>query len=1027
MAKQGLTSRIVMGAMKYKNIVRLFLVLLIGMGVFGLLRMNKDEFPTFEIKQGLIAVAYPGADVEQMVEEVAKPMEDKLFSMQEVSRESTRVVCKDGMCYIYTDLNVPAAKKTETWSKIRLELNSFKAQLPAGVLAIVVMDDFSDLTSVLIALESSDKGYGEMQEYADRLSDMLQGIAELSSVKILGKQSEELAVTVDMDRLAAYGISPSALMLEYSSADMNILGGNFKNESSQNPIHMQKSVESEKELAEKIIWTSKEGKSLRLKDIAKIERRYKEPTSLVSFNGNPALVLSISMRPDNNIVAFGQKVDEVLAEFEKESPDSVTVTRITDQPRVVADSVWSFIRDLLISMLVVILVMILLFPIKSALIASSGVPVCTAIALALMFLSGITLNTVSLAALIVVLGMIVDDSIITMDGYMDKLGMGMSRVDAACASAQELFTPMFMATFAISAMFFPMLGIISGYLGDFIQTFPWVITFALMASLAYAILVVPSMETRFIHSAHSEKEGFTSRFQNQLFSSLNKAYEKMQANCFKHPKLTILAGVLAVALGLLMFSKTNIQLMPMANRPLFAVEIYLSPDSPLHQTKTVADSLSKLLLQDERITSVSEFIGSGTPRFHATYNPILPGTNVAQLIVNTKSNKATKACLKELEDCYEHYFPNAKIHFKQMDYQGVATPVELKVIGEDYDSIRSVADSIKFYMQSLDMLKWVHSDSDNLLPAINLVMDSEQSAQLGVNRALLNVFLSGSLRGTPLASLREDGKVIPVNLYSQAFGKDADYEDISNCLVPSSIPGLMVPLRQVARVEADWKAETISRNNGEQLIYIGADMRYGKSQPLATKAIKKYLKELELPEGVRVEFGGLNSINSSMGPEIALSFIAAVFILFVFLLFHFKKISLAILTLVLSTLCLFGAFFGLWIFDLDFSMTAVLGLVSLVGIIVRNGIIMFEYAEELHYQKGYSIEEAAREAGKRRMRPIFLTSCTTALGVLPMIISGDLLWMPMGVVICFGTLLSIFLITLIMPVSYWQIFKHKNA
>ncbi len=1026
MAKKGLTSRIVLAAMNYKNIVRLFLVLLIGMGVFGLLRMNKDEFPTFEIKQGLIAVAYPGADVQQVVEEVAKPMEDKLFSMQEVSRESTRVVCKDGMCYIYTDLNVPASKKTETWSKIRLELNSFKSQLPAGVLAIVVMDDFSDLTSVLIALESSDKGYVELQEYADNLSDMLQGIPELASVKMLGCQSEEIAVSVDMDRLAAYGISPSALMLEYGSEGAQILGGSFKGGEGLHPVHMQKSVENERELAEKIIWTGHEGQSLRLKDIAQIERRYKEPSALVSFNGHNALVLSISMRPDNNIVAFGQKVDEVLAEFNSQTPESVKVSRITDQPKVVADSVWSFIRDLLISMLVVILVMILLFPIKSALIASSGVPVCTAVALALMFLSGITLNTVSLAALIVVLGMIVDDSIITMDGYMDKLGMGMNRVDAACASAQELFTPMFMATFAISAMFFPMLGIISGYLGDFIQTFPWVITFALMTSLAYAVLVVPSMETRFIHSARTDRPTLTSRFQNKLFSSLNKSYERMQAVCFKHPKLTILSGVLAVTLGLLLFSQTNIQLMPMANRPLFAVEIYLPPDASLQQTRSVADSLSKLLREDERISSVTEFIGSGTPRFHATYNPILPGPNVAQLIVNTKSNKATQSALKELEDYYEHYFPNAKIHFKQMDYQGVATPVEIKVIGEDYEQIRTVADSIKSYMAGLDMLKWVHSDTDNLLPAIKLKMDSEQASQLGVNRVLMNVFLSGSLSGTPISSLREDGKDIPVNLYSQSLGKQASYEDLENCLVPSSIPGVMVPLRQVADMEAEWNPELICRNNGQQLIYIGADMKYGMSQPLATKAIKKYLKELELPEGVRVEFGGLNSINSSVGPEIALAFLAAVFVLFVFLLFHFKKISLAILTIVLSSLCLFGAFFGLWLFDLDFSMTAVLGLISLVGIIVRNGIIMFEYAEELHYQKGFSIKEAAREAGKRRMRPIFLTSCTTALGVLPMIISGDLLWMPMGVVICFGTLLSIFLITLIMPISYWQIFKRNE-
>ena len=1026
MQKQGLTSRLVMGAMKYKNIVSLFLGLLIVMGVYGLMTMNKDEFPTFEIKQGLIAVAYPGADVNQMVEEVAKPMEKKLFSMQEIIRESTRVVCKDGMCYIYVDVNVPASKKTETWSKIRLELDSFKAQLPAGVLAIVVMDDFSDLTSVLIAIESQDKGYEELQGYTDRLADMLRGIPELASVGILGEQSEEIAVTVDADRLAAYGISPSALMMEYAGTDLQLLGAKFSTDYAGNPVHMQKNIGSEKELGEKTIYSSREGESLRLKDIATIERRYKAPSSLVSFNGNNALVLSISMRPDNNIVSFGKDVDKVLSAFEQELPESVTISRITDQPQVVGNSVWSFLRDLLISMLVVILVMILLFPIKSALIASSGVPVCTAVALALMYLCGITLNTVSLAALIVVLGMIVDDSIITMDGYMDKLGRGMPRLDAACASAQELFPPMFMATVAISAMFFPMLGIISGYLGDFIQTFPWVITFALMASLAYAILVVPSLETKFIHSAHQQKEGITARFQNKLFTFLNRSYEKMQAVCFRFPKLTILFGIGTIALGILMFSKINIQLMPMANRPLFAVEIYLPPDSNLEQTRQVADSLSTMLRKDSRITNVTEFIGSGTPRFHATYNPILPGPNVAQLVVNTTSNKATGECLKELEDKYEHWFTNAKVHFKQMDYQGVACPVELKVIGEDYDAVRSVADSLKFYMAGLDMLKWVHSDTDNLLPGIRLSMYEDEAAALGVNRALMNVSLSGSLSGTPISSIREDGKQLPVVLYSNSFEDDADYEAISNTLVPSSRPGLMVPLRQVASMLPEWNPEQLCRCGGEQVIYVGADMKYGMSQPLATKAIKKYLKSVQLPEGVRIEFGGLNNVNRSVGPEIALSFLAAVFILFVFLLFHFKKISLAILTIVLSSLCLFGAFFGLWIFDLDFSMTAVLGLISLVGIIVRNGIIMFEYAEELHYQKGFSIEDAAREAGKRRMRPIFLTSCTTALGVLPMIISGDLLWMPMGVVICFGTLLSIFLITLIMPISYWQIFKRKK-
>lgn len=1026
MQNKGLTSRLVLGAIKNRNIVDLFLFLLIGLGIVGLVTMNKDEFPTFEIKQGLIAAVYPGADVHQVEEELGKPLEQMLFSMSEISRPQTKVVNKDGMCYIYTDLTVSSSQKTETWSKIKLKIDSFKQTLPPGVLAIVVLDDFSSLTSVLISIEAPDKGYAEMNELARDLSDRLREIPELANASIIGEQSEEFAVIADMDRLSQYGISPSALMLDYQSANLQALGGTFSTDYVSSPVHIAKNVTSEKELAERIIRTSKEGQSLRLGDVAKIERRYKEPSSLISFNGRSAVILSIEMSPDNNIVAFGKDVDRVIGEFLKEAPESVSITRITDQPKVVGDSVWSFIRDLIISMLVVILVMMLLFPIKSALIASSGVPVCTAIALALMYLNGITLNTVSLAALIVVLGMIVDDSIITMDGYMDKLGRGMSRLDAAQASAQELFKPMFMATFAISAMFFPMLKLIHGYLGDFVSTFPWVITFALMSSLAYAILVVPSLETRFITSPSSESKGIINKFQNILFRGMQTAYDFVQDKCFKHAGLTILSGVAAIALGLLMFSRMNLQLMPMANRPLFAIEVYLDPDSSIEQTQAVTDSLSRMLRKDERIVSVTEFIGTGTPRFHATYSPILPGPNVAQLIVNTKSNKDTRECLKEYESFYEHYFPNALIRFKQMDYQGVSIPVEVRVFGDDYEQIRAVSDSIKSYMSTLEMIKWVHSDGDNLIPTINLELKGDEATRLGVNRALMNLSLTSALNGVPISSIREGDVTIPVNLYSQDFQKDATYDNIGNTLVATAIPGQMVPLRQVADVSPGWEPEVLTRINGKQAIVVGADMKYGYSQPTAIKAIKEYLSRTTMPEGVSVEFGGLNSINSSIGPEIVLAFFAAVFVLFMFLLFHFKKISLAVLTIVLSSLCLFGAFFGLWIFGLDFSMTAVLGLISLVGIIVRNGIIMFEYAEELRFEKGYSVKDAAQEAGKRRMRPIFLTSCTTALGVLPMIISGDLLWMPMGVVICFGTMLSVFLITLIMPVSYWQIFRKSK-
>ena len=530
------------GTIRYKKIVYLILFLMVAVGIYGLASINKDEFPTFEIKEGLVVGVYPGASASEVESQLTRPLEDLLFSFAEVDRSSYSY-SQDGICYIYVELNSPASKKDEVWSKIRHSLNQQKRLLPPGVLAVAVLDDFSSVSSALITVESTDKSYAELQEYADDLCDRLHEIPDLAKATVYGGQSEEIAVHLDMERLSAYGISPSMLMLDYQTSGMMSSSGKFETRYASSPIHVASLVDSEKEVAEKIVYSDRQGNVIRLKDIATIERRYREPSSMVDYNGHPALIISVEMRPDNNIVAFGREVDDVLAEFGATLPDSVKVSKVTDQPKVVSTSVWSFLRDLVISMLVVIFVMLLLFPVRSALIASSGVPVCTAVAIGIMFLTGMNLNTVTLAALIVVLGMIVDDSIITMDGYMDKLGRGMDRVDAACASAKELFPPMLLATSAIGLMFFPIIGIITGYLGDFVKSFPWIIAFSLGTSLVYAVTVVPSLEVKYIRTARATGDSRFVRIQNRFFDLLQTGYDRMQAVCFRHPYATIMTGV----------------------------------------------------------------------------------------------------------------------------------------------------------------------------------------------------------------------------------------------------------------------------------------------------------------------------------------------------------------------------------------------------------------------------------------------------------------------------------------------------
>ena len=1006
--------------------------IVVAFGIYALVNMKKDEFPAFSYPQGIVAGVYPGATSEEVEAQLTKPLEELLFTLPEVDRKNTYSITKEGICYIYVMLDLTMNDYSKAWTKIRQKINEAKTMsFPAGVLALAVIDDFGNTSSLLIAMESLDKTYREMREYTDDLTHRLRNIPETGNVRVLGEQTEEIAVTIDKEKLSFYGISPNTLMLEYASQGLLTTSGTMKTDAFDLPLHIENPIVSEKEIEDQIIFSDPSGNTVRLRDVATVERRLAPPSKVVNFNGHDALIISVEMRKGFNIVAYGRKVEKVLSEFKDTLPDSVMMYRITDQPKVVRKSVNAFLRDLLISMIVVIAVMLMLFPFRTALIASSGLPVCTAVSIGLMYLFGIELNTVTLAALIVVLGMIVDDSIINIDGYIDKLSQGYKPFDAAVSSAKELFMPMFIATAAIATMFFPMTGIITGPLGDFVQLFPWTVAFSLMASLAYAMLVIPALEIMFIkpETDKPRHNGFL-KAQMRFFGFLQNMYDKMQGHCFKHPLFTIGMGLGSIVLGILMFLALNVQMMPNAERDCFAVEIRLPEGSSLEATTRISDSLQQMILTDSRVTSVTAFIGETAPRFHVTYAPSIPANNLSQLIVNTTSQQATVALLKEMDDKYSYYFKEAYVRFRQLDYQAVTTPVDIHVYGDDYTQMAPVAQKIKDYMLTLDQeLRWVHSDYDEFTPGVKVTMKPEECARLGITKSLLSLDLAASLNGRPLTNIWEGNRSIPVKLYSKNNYDPNDYESVKNQLVPTLTPGTNIPLRQIADISPDWHPAQLTHQNGKNHITLAADMKFWKSQTASMKKIQRFIdKEIrpDLPESVSIHYSGLTSLNTMVIPQILESLIAAILVLLAFLVIYFKKFSLAFLTLGSSTLCMFGAFFGEWLFGLDFGITSVLGVVSLIGIIVRNGIVMYEYAETLRTEEGLSAKEAAMNAGSRRMRPIFLTSATTALGVLPMIITQNPLWMPMGVVICFGVVLSMVIILAVMPVMYWQIFRSNK-
>ncbi|MBP5541535.1 MAG: efflux RND transporter permease subunit [Bacteroidales bacterium] len=1023
--------------MENPTIVFLIVSILVVFGVYGLDRMNKQEFPEFPVRMGVVAAAYPGATSDEVEQQVTFPLEEYLFTYPEVDKSKTFSITKEGITYIRVYVNNSVKDEQKMWSRIRHGLRDFKAKLPAGVAAIVVVDDFGSTSSLMITLESTDKSYREMKGYMDMLKRRLHRVPAMGNIKSFGEQQEELQVTVDKERLASYGISYQLFAATLASQGLTSLGGTMETDDGVIPLHAESPLRSEAEVAEQVIFTDATGRAIQLKDVERVERRYADPTSYITKDGNRALVLSLEMTHGHNIVQFGKDVDVVLKDFQRTLPDGVRTYRITDLPKVVDDSVWSFMGDLLTAILVVILVMLMLFPLTSALIPAIEIPLTTAITIAIMYIVGYEMNTVTLAALIVTLGMIVDDSIVMIDGYMDNLRHGERPWEAALHSAKTFFPSLVVATITICSIFFPFLFTMEGVLEEFVKFFPTTISISLAVSLALAMLLTPWLEQRMIKPREvsaegvpvlSRKDNRLTRIQNRFFHWLEENYERLLKICFARPWQTIAVGVGSVALAVLVFFNLPLQLMPMAERDSFAVEIHLPEGMGLHQTERVCQMFEGVLQEDPDVVSVTTFVGSSSPRFMAAYSPEMPGKNYAQMIVKTRNYDVTPRVIKRYKDSYVDAFSNASIRVKQLDYQGVQNPVEVRLLGEDYATLMRYADTLKAFMQKHDDdVVWVHSNCEGFLPSVKISLKPDEAARTGVTRSMLSANLAMLFGSVPVTKVWEGDYAVQVVLTSDNHGEKPNFEQLGNTLIPTRLPGVWVPLRQVADLQPDWQPSQINHRSGIPSVTVGADLRFGKSQPRVMGKMKPWIEHEfrdMLPDDVTIEYGGLDEANQIYGRGIIVGLIIAVVIVFFFLLFNFKKIRLTLLSLCGTLLCLLGAFLGLAVFGLDVSLTAVIGIVSLMGINVRNTIVMFDYAEELR-ATGMKLRNVAFEAGRRRMRPIFLTSITTAVGVIPMIVHRSTLWMPMGVVICFGTLCAITLIVTVLPVAYWKLFDKK--
>ena len=1008
--------------MRHKSITLLLVLVMMLAGIASLIYIPKDEFPQVDLPVGLVVGVYPGASELEVEQQLAKPLEEFLWTFKEIDREKTTTLSMNDGCAAIVWLNGTETSHTEFWNKLKERLALFRMTLPAGVLGVVANDDFGDSSAMLVTIESDSKTFRELGDYADGLSDKLRTVKSLANIIRMGDQKEELSIYLDRDRLSMYGINTAMLMSKVSGLTGTLYSGSLEDGKLSRKIHIQSSLNTEQDLAQTIISNAPTGEVVRLGDIATIKREYPEPRKYIKNNGRQCLLLSLQMIRSKNIIDFGTEVKQMISDYQKTLPKDVHINIISDQSQVVDHSIQDFMFEMLIAIISVIIVVCLMLPLRVAGVAVVTIPITIFASIAIFLVTGVEINSVTLAALLVSLGMIVDDSVVVVDCYLDKLDSGMDRWHAAVESSREFVKSIITATLVISITFYPFLFTTDKMIHDFMQWFPYAISIVLTVSLVVAIFVVPILQHHFVKSGlrtgSANRQGRSGSERKTMLDRMQGHYDKMIEWCFRHRSATLGIGLASIILGIVLILMLPIRLMPRAERNQFAVDIILPIGTDLNYTAQVADSLASILRKDERVVNLTTFYGSGSPRFHATFLPNFGGTHFAQFIVNTHNDKETQEMLDDYAHRYSYYFPEAQILFRQIEYSDHQYPVEVVVKGDNLDSLHVAIDSIHHRLsknKDIDVLTTSFGSTGNRL---EVTLKPEEANRIGMSKSLLS--LNFALRysgGIPVATIWEGDHELSITVKDADKGKH-DIDEFKNIRVTGLIPTLTAaPLSQIADVKPGWGSGTIERVNGQRRASVFGMMgRQGVKIGELTENIYSDIMTLRLPDGVKIEEGGQAETERTYRPQMYLGMQIAIVLIFFIIVFHLKSIPLTLLIMSSLAFSMVGGGLGLFLFGQEFGATGVLGFISLMGIITRCGIIMIDYAEELSDE--HPTKEAALLSAKRRFRPVFLTSMAASMGVIPMVIKDTPLWGPMGVIICMGALVSMMFIITMIPVGY---------
>jgi multidrug efflux pump subunit AcrB/outer membrane protein TolC len=869
--------------------------------------------------------------------------------------------------------------------------------------------------AVLLALHGGSYSYQQLKDYATRLEDEFRTLRAVAKLARIGEQREEIRITSSTERVAQYALSPLKVIQALRGRNAVQYAGSLKAGSEEVPLKTSGLFQTEEEIRRVMIDMSSRGQPVYIGDLAKVERVNGEPRTLCRYNGEAALLVSVEMLEGNNIVDFGHELKGRLEKVRTMLPPDLKIDLIADQPAVVEDRITHFIREFGIAIASVILVTLLLLPFRVSLIAALAIPVTIAATFSVMHILGVELHQVSIAALIVVLGMVVDDAIVIADNYVELLDRGVERAEAAWRSATELTVPVLTATATIVAAFIPML-MISGAVGEFIQALPIAVAVSLTCSFVVAMLLTPLLAQFFIHKGlHSPGEEGKSRGVLDLMQS---AYDKAIRRAMRHRVATLALGAALFVVSLVLLrTVVKERFFPTAERAQFVVHLWLPEGSRLEATDATTRQVEQHLRKDPLVASLAAFVGESAPRFYYNVDPEFPAANYAQLLVNTKSEPETPALVARLRKELKDVAPEALVLVRELEQGTVMkAPIEVRLTGEDLGTLKALGGRVRQILREAPGSEYVFHDFHEDSYHLGVHIDEETANRLGMTNESISLQLAGGFSGLPVTTFREGDRDVPVLLrldeeYRRSF------EDIGDAYVVSSLTGARVPVRSVATIEPEWRSSRILHRNGVRTLTVLGLASEGHLPSEVLNHATPRLKALEMPAGYRMEYGGEIEGQKETFGEMKLVMAVSIALIFLILLFQFRSAAQTLVVMMSIPLAVPGAVLGLLLTGNPFSFTAFMGVISLSGVVVRNAIILVEYINGRR-AAGAGLIEAALEAGARRLRPIFLTTAAAAVGVTPMILSGSSLWSPLASVIAVGLICSMFFTLIVVPVLY---------